>query len=208
MSDLDLSDSEQERLIMRKKDRVKAYKDNQRKLLADHERKWLQRRGKAHYIDFDDSTRNELRRCFKSITVNGSNLIRIDELMEPLIALGIAETRDQVKLLFEGLDQEGLMEFEHFLEVLKNHGIADVFKAIARGNLLPLSEELPFPLVISNYRRRMMMNAFMDGVGNDERVKGEKIMRAYAKLLDNRKARKNLSLSPKPSSPKKKKLFR
>lgn len=187
MTELELSDSEEERLISRRKEKAKAFKDNQRKLLADHERKWLQRRGKSHYIDFDDTTRSDLRRCFKSIAKEGADLIRIDELMEPLLALGIAETRDQVMQLFEGIDAEGLMEFERFLSVLKNQGIADVFKAIARGNLLPLTEQLPFPLVISNYRRRMMMNAFMDGVNSDERVKGEKIMRAYAKLLDNRK---------------------
>jgi hypothetical protein len=206
MSDID--DTEEEKLMKSKQGRAKAFKDNHRKLLADHERRWLQRRGKGHYIDFDDSTRSDLRKCFKSITKDGSNLIRIDELMEPLIALGIAETRDQVKQLFEGLDHDGNMAFERFLSVLKDQGIAEVFKAVARGRLMPLSEELPFPLVISNYRRRMMMNAFMDGANAEERVKGEKIMRAYAKLLDSRNVKKKAirSLSPKPTSPKKRPL--
>lgn len=46
--------------------------------------------------------------------------IGIDELEEPLISLGIAESREDVKKLIYTVDDDGFIEFKEFLEIIKN----------------------------------------------------------------------------------------
>jgi len=50
--------------------------------------------------------------------------IDIDELEEPLIALGLCETRDEVINIMKkvDIDGNGTIEFEEFLLILKNAG--------------------------------------------------------------------------------------
>jgi hypothetical protein len=79
-----------------KAERSKTYRENREKLIASKERTWLRRHGKSHYIDFSEDERNVLRRYFNSLDDDGSGSIGIDELVEPLIALGLAESVDQV----------------------------------------------------------------------------------------------------------------
>jgi centrin-2 len=77
-----------------KAERFKTYKDNREKLVASKERTWLRRHGKSEYIDFTEEERNVLRRYFMSLDDDGSGSIGVDELVEPLIALGLAESVD------------------------------------------------------------------------------------------------------------------
>lgn len=56
-------------------------------------RKWLRTRGKDHCIDFEDKELSQLRTYFSSLDDDGSGSIGTDELEEPLIALGLVDSR-------------------------------------------------------------------------------------------------------------------
>lgn len=121
---------------------------------------------------------------------DGSGTIGVEELMEPMLALGLAENKEQVQQLFSQVDkdQSGEIEFNEFLAIVRrgehNSPIGNFFRGITKGKLMPGSNLLPFKLVVSNYRRKMIMDAVM---GNDpaQKMKGEKLMKATAKLIEN-----------------------
>ena len=63
-----------------------------------NKRKWLTSRGKSHLIDFKDDERKKLKKCFESLVAEeGSESIGVDELEDPLIALGLVDNRQQVQ---------------------------------------------------------------------------------------------------------------
>lgn len=57
------------------------------------ERTWLKSRGKEDCIDFKDEQLVKLRKYFGSLDDDGSGSIGTDELEDPLIALGLVDTR-------------------------------------------------------------------------------------------------------------------
>jgi hypothetical protein len=59
-------------------------------------RNWLKSRGKQHCIDFEDEELRQLRNYFGSLDDDGSGSIGVDELEDPLIALGLVDNRLQV----------------------------------------------------------------------------------------------------------------
>lgn len=59
-------------------------------------RKWLKSRGKEHCLDFEDEEKKQLRAYFNSLDDDGSGSIGVDELEDPLIALGLVDNRQQV----------------------------------------------------------------------------------------------------------------
>ena len=56
-------------------------------------RNWLKSRGKEHCIDFEDEELRQLRNYFNSLDDDGSGSIGVDELEDPLIALGLVDNR-------------------------------------------------------------------------------------------------------------------
>lgn len=48
--------------------------------------------------------------------------IGVEELEDPLISLGIAESRDDVKKIMDSVDDDksGQIEFKEFLDIIKN----------------------------------------------------------------------------------------
>jgi EF-hand domain pair len=184
-----------EELIKQKNSKLKLLKDSKSKILNSQGRFWLKKTGKKHYIDFDDSMRAELRKYFLSMNPSGSKSIGVEELLEPLIALGLAENRSQVQSLFDIVDanKSGKIEFEEFLSILR-HGEGDspmveLFREMTRGKLVEDANVLPFNLVVSSYRRRMLMNAVISE-DPDLKTKGEKIFKAYSKQLENKNTAK------------------
>lgn len=89
-------------------------------------RKWLIRHGKGKYIDFSDKQLRKLRNYFNSLDDNQSGSIGVDELEEPLIGLGLVETRQQVKEIVEMVDEDSseMIEFEEFLSIIKGGSAA------------------------------------------------------------------------------------
>jgi hypothetical protein len=154
-------------------------------------RAWLRRRKKDHYIGFDDEQRRELRRFFLAIDESGTGSIGYEQLEEPLIALGLAESSAQVQEMFHevDIDHSGRIDFNEFLRILaKTDGdipLAQFFRSLIDGTLMKNSQTLPIKLVISAYRRRMLMDAMM--AEGKQKEKGEKVMKAYARQLSQHK---------------------
>ena len=73
-------------------------------------------------LDFQDSEIAKLRACFGALDDDGSGSIGQEELEEPLIGLGIADTREEVKDIVDLVDEDGsgMIEFEEFLSIIKN----------------------------------------------------------------------------------------
>lgn len=84
-------------------------------------RQWLKKRGKQHCIDFDDEELRQLRSYFNSLDEDGSGAIGVDELEDPLIALGLVENRQQVAQIVAMVDEDGSqqIEFDEFLSIIK-----------------------------------------------------------------------------------------
>ena len=57
------------------------------------QRQWLIKHGKGNVLAFQDEQIRKLKECFASLDIDGSGAIGIDELEDPLIGLGFAETR-------------------------------------------------------------------------------------------------------------------
>ena len=67
---------------------------------------WLKSRGKEQYIEFEEEEMRQLREYFGSLDDDGSGSIGVDELEDPLIALGLVDNRQQVKKIVEMVDDE------------------------------------------------------------------------------------------------------
>lgn len=151
-------------------------------------RAWLRNHGKTVYIGFDDVDRRELRRFFNSLDDSGRGSIGYKELEEPLLALGLAETRQQVKEMVDVVDRDGSgqIEFEEFLSILKgssgNEQMMKFFRGLIDGTLIKESKSVPLKLLINTYRRRMMMDAMMSR-DPERREKGERIMKTFARQV-------------------------
>ena len=76
----------------KRKKKKRDYGLNKKALNVKKERKWLVNRGKAHRLGFSDAQLMQLRQCFDSLDDDGGGSIGIEELQEPLIGLGFADT--------------------------------------------------------------------------------------------------------------------
>jgi len=168
------------------------------------ERSWLRKHGKRKYIDFDGPTRENLRRYFLAMDADGTGTITVDELLDPLIALGLAESKEQVQVLFDNADYDhsGHIEFNEFLQILRSgdtHSpMGDFFKEMTKGNLVQNADVLPFNLVVSTYRRKMLLasTTHSDPI---TKMKADRVMKAYAKIRDSKRlAELKLSRSLSP----------
>ena len=78
-------------------------------------RNWLRKTGKGKYIDFNEDQMAILSDCFQDLDEDGSQAIGVDELEDPLIALGLVDTREQVEEMVAAVDDDMNIEFEEFL---------------------------------------------------------------------------------------------
>jgi len=185
-------------LIEQKKQRKTQYDENAEKLTESEVRKWMAKHGKKHLINFDDKERSKLKQYFKSLDEDGSGSIGVNELVEPLISLGLAENIDEVKKIVDSVDDDGSgqIEFKEFLKIIGsqdssmqgNSGIIDFFKDMIKGKLAggQISNKLPFHLIISTVRRKKMMSSLMSN-DTKEKQEGEKVMNSYARYLSIKK---------------------
>lgn len=149
-----------------------------RKIIQTDTENWLAKHGKTQYIQFNKAKKDDLRRCFLSIDMNGSKSIELEEIIEAMLTLGIAESKLQAKQLFKevDLDDNGHIEFSEFLFMLRNknpkvRALTDLFNNVIERKIDIDTDMLPFQVVVSNYRRKMIMNAVMEpGNPNEELI--------------------------------------
>ena len=84
-------------------------------------RNWLKSRGKEQCINFKDEELKQLRTYFNSLDDDGSGSIGVDELEDPLIALGLVDNRQAVQKIVQMVDDDGseMIEFAEFLAIIK-----------------------------------------------------------------------------------------
>lgn len=172
----------QQRLDESEQIRRLTVRDQHYKLLQHQNRAWLKRHGKKDCLGFSAELRQALKAFFGALDADSSGAVSIEELYEPLLALGLVETREQVQALFRKVDSDssGVIEFGEFVQVLEGHRSGSVLGEMVR-RLVDQPEALPFKLRISNARRRMMLTAYGP---EDEKAKGQMVLKAFQAELE------------------------
>ncbi len=146
-SSVNEEDSEEDDLdkldLILKEERKEKIEEAESILIEKRLRKWLVKHGKAELLDFQDFEIKKLKECFASLDSDGSGAIGIEELEDPLIGLGLADTRQQVQDMIDIVDEDGSgqIEFDEFLGIIKNDSdestskINNFFKELASGHL-------------------------------------------------------------------------
>lgn len=155
-------------LVEQKGPKPQDSKDKQKQLRELEQRKWLKKHDKSEYIDFDDAHRSKIKGYFNSLDSDGSGAIGVEELEDPLIALGICETREEIRAIVDEIDDNGNqeIEFAEFLDIIKgniagaksNQVIIDFFKNMIDGKLTEVakSKNLSFGTIINTIRRKKL----------------------------------------------------
>ena len=176
------------------------FEENLQKLQKHDNREWMKKRGKGQFIDFDSTQRSKLRKVFKELDKDNSGALDVNELYEPLLALGLVESREQVFELIKKVDsyRYGIIEFEEFLNILKNakdnqgeNTLITFFKDLTDGKIFNNFNELPFQLLLTGRRRELMMQSYL-GKTNSIKEKGTKVLSAYANELTDEKNKQKL----------------
>lgn len=119
MKNYNIDISQYDQLIKERKEKQKSYIENNKKLIQLQERSWLMKTGKQDRIDFSDKDRQKLKYYFNSLDEDGSGAIGLEELEDPLISLGMAESKEEVKKIIDEVDDNGEIEFKEFLDIIK-----------------------------------------------------------------------------------------
>ncbi len=91
---------------------------------------------------------------------DGSGAIGVEELEEPLIGLGFAETRQEVLEMIAAVDEDGsnMIEFDEFLTIIKGSNANDktakinkFFKDMTTGKLS--QQDISFNMFVQKMRR-------------------------------------------------------
>ena len=139
-----------------------------------------------------------MRKYFLSLDHDGSGSIGAEELVDPLIALGLADSMAEVIKMVEAVDTDGSgeIEFSEFLELIKggdDNTMAEFFKGIIAGSLIEGADILPFNLVVGFYRRERLIEGVL-GADQKTREKGEQVLTNYSKYVQQKKAAEALKL--------------
>ena len=127
--------------------------------------------GRGHHLDFTDEEIARLRECFDTLDEDGGGAIGLEELETPLIGLGFANSREEVKTMMDTVDVDGSgqLEFDEFLLIIKagtdkNEGLSGAggmakihtfFKDLSSGNIG--NKDLSFNIIVQDLRRENML---------------------------------------------------
>uniref|UniRef100_A0A0G4HPJ2 Uncharacterized protein n=1 Tax=Chromera velia CCMP2878 TaxID=1169474 RepID=A0A0G4HPJ2_9ALVE len=144
--------------------------------MRDYNRdRWLERRGKTEYIEFDKQVRQELQKCFEGLAGGPNSLVPARQLAEAFDALGLPNARKQVENLArlgvvgarashpDGpvmVNRQDFMDIIKYARVTNSVELFNVFRALLRNNIG--DKHLGFPLKISLCRRQMILETLMD----------------------------------------------
>ncbi|KAG9413258.1 hypothetical protein AC1031_016273 [Aphanomyces cochlioides] len=156
-------------------------KNHNKELVWFHHR-WLEKHGKSSSMKEERNKMVLMRRWFEFLDTDGSGEIGLNELEDPLVSVGLAKCRMDVRRLIQTVDDSdnGEVNFDEFLTMMHGKTTADnsvvkLFTDLQAGKLGDLT--LPFPVLITAYRRRMLLNAHM-GATDAERSQGHSVLTA------------------------------
>lgn len=112
IEDLGLNDLSYKDLKKMKEERKENYENNQTKLSESSVRYWIRNKDKEMFLDFNEEYRRKIRDYFNSLDEHNTGSIGIEELEEPLITLGIAKGKNEVKKIMDEIDEDGSGEIE------------------------------------------------------------------------------------------------
>lgn len=100
---------------------------------------------------------------FETLDADGSGSIGVEELVEPFLGLGIADSIYQVQDMVDKVDDDGSgeIEFNEFLRIVKGDGedskITLFFKDLCNGKFG--ERQLSFPMFVQQMKRQAMMDS-------------------------------------------------
>ena len=151
-----------------------------------------------------------LNDCFQELDEDGSQAIGVDELEDPLIALGLVDSRKQVEQMVHEIDDDGNIEFEEFLKLVKGGSktkktlqkycnddenadidiIFNFFQRLTAGDLQPSKDmKIGFGIYYSQERRKKILDAIFSGKSNTMSQEGKRMIHNYKKQVDQQMAR-------------------
>ena len=168
-----------------------------------------------------------LNDCFRDLDEDGSQAIGVDELEDPLIALGLVDTREQVEEMVSSIDDDMNIEFEEFLKLVKGGAktqkkmmahanedanndqdiIFNFFQKLTSGELQPNKDmKVGFGIYYSQERRKKILDAIFDVRDPERNQQGKKILENYRtqlgdqmkRIKQNRKEMAEQGLRPEP----------
>ncbi|CAD7946673.1 unnamed protein product [Amoebophrya sp. A120] len=169
-------------------------------LVKDQRDRWLKYRGKPEYTDFSTSERHKLKRYYDTLANNP-----VASIEDFFVAFGLCESRQQ---LLRILPKGGITSFADFLQMLSctsqskkgeehRKRVLWILKNMMSGVLG--DEELGFPLRVSSYRRKMLMDALMSKPGTEEQMRGSRVLNGFARQLVSSQKRRNAGSASEPN---------
>jgi hypothetical protein len=173
---------------------------------------WLLRHGKAQGNREDQREQfRHMKKWFEFLDSDKSGGVGANDLLDPLISLGLVETRDDVlRLLMLVTHSESKeISFEDFIVILqrpqmkrakglrgklaaKSKDVAETERDRARDKLANLFQmlyrgklgdrSLGFPLLMTAHRRHMLLDANCAAEGTQQRADGEAVLLALRKI--------------------------
>lgn len=100
---------------------------------------WLERRGRFPSSRWRISEKRELREWFDQMDEDGSGEIDLDELVEPLLSSGLAQTIAEVQIIINSVDNDGSgsIGFDEFLEMMRHRALPPSNKRSVKTVSLP-----------------------------------------------------------------------
>ena len=146
----------------------------------------MRKHGKGEFIDFNAKERAKIRKIFKELDKDNSGALALDEIYEPLLALGLVENKEQVRDMMAKVDSNnsGLIEFNEFIKIIKqsggeNNALVKFIKDLTKDIVFSEFKDLSFNLLLSKRRREIMLQTYL-GKNNLSREQGRKVMSAFA----------------------------
>ncbi|KAF0699755.1 Aste57867_9682 [Aphanomyces stellatus] len=197
-------------------------KNHNKELVWLHHR-WLTKHGRPSGMKEQREKMVLMRRWFEFLDTDGSGEIGLNELEDPLVSVGLAKCRMDVRKLIQTVDDSdnGEVNFDEFLSMMHGNkkkersttyvltdpkqqidgmeeirspaktkpieiahsddddddanSVVKLFSDLQAGKLGDLT--LPFPILITAYRRRMLLNAHMAAT-DSERSQGHSVLTA------------------------------
>lgn len=184
-------------LTERQKQRKQEIRKRGENIMKYEMKRWQEQRGK--FVEFDIKTMNKYKVYYDEmcqINPDGEDGMGVEQLKEPFISLGLANSKDDVNALIDSVDDDcsGRIEFDEFLRIIHNKSkkkekgnekITTFFKNLANNNVSKEHDlnTFSFKTSMNILRRDNLLKAFL-GKNDEEKIEGSKMLRAYSSLLD------------------------
>lgn len=163
-------------------------------------KRWQEQKGK--FVEFDIKTMNKYKIYYDEIcrfNPDGEEGMGVEQLKEPFISLGLANSKEDVNELINSVDDDGSgrIEFDEFLRIIHNKSkkkekgnekITSFFKNLANNTVSKDHDlnEFSFQTSMIILRRDNLLKAFFSK-NEKEKNEGLKMLNAYSSLLDEKK---------------------